>query len=110
MKRPLLLWLILLAFGLDGSMAAWAEVASSGLSHCQTSADSHSMSSHKHCCRGASHTADCCPDACAAVVALPVTTPSTAAWFGRSPLIPQGHVTCFSTRGDSPLIRPPIFQ
>jgi hypothetical protein len=108
MKRPLLLWLILLAFSLQGSMAAFADVAPSMPSHCQTAADSHSMTSHKHCCRDGLHTADCCPDACAAVVAIPVSPPSSAAWFGRSVLIPQGRMTRFSTRGDSPLIRPPI--
>jgi hypothetical protein len=107
MKRPLIVGILLLALSLMESTAASADIASSTPSNCQTSAESHSMS-HKHCCRGGSHTANCCPDACASVMAVPVTTPSSVAWFGRSLLIPRWRMASFSTRGDSPLIRPPI--
>jgi hypothetical protein len=73
-------------------------------SECQSDAQ---ISSDKSCCPTGIHIASCCIDACmmAASVSL-----------GAIPLIWNGHFTFdlqfedspFRSRGDSPLIRPPI--
>jgi hypothetical protein len=106
MTRRVLALILMLAVGLQGSVAAFAANAP-GQSDCQTTADSHTGASHTSCCPSGSHLANCCQDACPTAVAV---TASSAAlvWHRRAASILQFHTTAFSTRGDSPLIRPPI--
>jgi len=107
MKRALIAWIVLVALSLQGSMVAYAAVAAS-VPDCQMSGEMHSHAAHKPCCPGGSHAVSCCcPDVCGTVMGVPLTT-SSLAWYGRSALIPQLSIESFSSRGDSPLIRPPI--
>jgi hypothetical protein len=51
----------------------------------------------------------CCLEACMGIVAgIVTTTPQVLNWLRSTTLIPQFLSTQFSSRGDSPLIRPPI--
>ena len=51
----------------------------------------------------------CCLEACVGTVAgAATTTPQALNWRGAETLVPQFLSIRFSSRGDSPLIRPPI--
>jgi hypothetical protein len=51
----------------------------------------------------------CCLDACMGTIAgVVTTTPQVLNWLGSAALLPQFLSIRFSSRGDSPLIRPPI--
>jgi|SRR5882757_8480403 len=106
MTRQFVALILMLAIGLQGSLAAFAAGAP-GQSDCQTTAESHAGASHTSCCPSGSHMASCCLDACPTAVAV---TASSAAlvWHRRATSVLQLHTTTFSSRGDSPLIRPPI--
>jgi hypothetical protein len=73
-------------------------------SECQTASAVHSDTS---CCPGGVHSVSCCLETClmAANIAL---APLPLVWNGHSALEPQLEVSLFSSRGDAPLIRPPI--
>jgi hypothetical protein len=106
MMRPLVALILMLAVGLQGSLVAFAASAP-GRSDCQTITESHAGASHTPCCPSESHMANCCLDACPA--ALAVTASSAAVvWYCRTASFLQLRTTTFSSRGDSPLIRPPI--
>jgi hypothetical protein len=106
MTRQVLALILMLAVGLQGSLSAFAANAP-GQSDCQTAAESHAGVSHTSCCPSGSHMANCCQDACPTAVA--VTTSSVAlVWHRHAASILKFHTTTFSTRGDAPLIRPPI--
>ena len=49
----------------------------------------------------------CCLDACLSTVAVTVS-PASLIWYGHTAPALQFRTTSFSSRGDSPLIRPPI--
>jgi hypothetical protein len=52
---------------------------------------------------------NCCLEACMGTVAGAVTTmPQALNWLGSATFLPQFLSMSFSSRGDSPLIRPPI--
>jgi hypothetical protein len=73
-------------------------------SECQTASEVHS---DRSCCPGGVHTASCCLDAC--LMAASVSAPSLPlVWNGHSAFDPQFQDSAFSSRGDAPLIRPPI--
>lgn len=107
MKRQVIVWILLLAVGLQGSVVAFAAGAASMPPDDQSTVGIHSPVSHMPCCPTGSHTMTCCLDGCLAVMAIPVTPP-TLAWYGRPVRVPPMPATSFSSRGDSPLIRPPI--
>jgi hypothetical protein len=109
MKRQLIAVIVMLAIGLQGSVVAFAGISPLMSSDCQTAAISHSGASQDFCCPKGQHTMGCCLEACVGSVAGAVTTlPQVLAWFGTASLVPQFLSTRFSSRGDSPLIRPPI--
>src|SRR5258708_4580747 len=106
MMRQLLALVLLLAVGLQGSLAAFAAV-DPAQSACQTAAESQAGPSHTPCCPSGSHAMNCCLDACPTAVA--VSSSDTAlVWYRRGKSSPQSPTTTFSSRGDSPLVRPPI--
>jgi hypothetical protein len=110
MKRQLIAVIVMLAIGLQGSIVAFAGISPLMSTDCQTAAISHSGASQDSCCPKGQHTMGCCClEACVGTVAGAVTTlPQVPAWFGSATLVPQFLSTRFSSRGDSPLIRPPI--
>jgi hypothetical protein len=105
MNRQLIAFIVMLAIALQGSVVAFAGMSTD----CQTAAISHPGASQDSCCPKGQHTMGCCLEACVGSVAGAVTTlPQVLAWFGTASLVPQFLSTRFSSRGDSPLIRPPI--
>jgi hypothetical protein len=109
MKRQLIALIVMLAIGLQGSMVAFAGTSSLMSTDCQTSPGSHPGASQDSCCPRGHHTMSCCLDGCMGTVAGIVTTTSQGLnWLRSATLIPQFLSTQFTSRGDSPLIRPPI--
>jgi hypothetical protein len=109
MKRQLLAAIVMLAIGLQGSVVAFAGISPLMSTNCQTSLVSHSDASQDSCCPNGHHTMGCCLEACAGTVAGAVTMiPQALNCVGSATLLPQFLSTRFSSRGDSPLIRPPI--
>lgn len=108
MPRQFIALIVMLAIGLQGSLAAFAGNSSSRVD-CQTAAAAVSHAAQDSCCPKARHSISCCLDACTATVAGAATgTPQVLNWHGHSTLLPQFQTANFSSRGDSPLIRPPI--
>jgi len=109
MKRQLIALVVMLAIGLQGSVVAFAGISPLMSTDCQTSLVSHTAASQDSCCPKGQHTMGCCLEACVGTVAGAVTTtPQVMNWLGFATLLPQFLSTRFSSRGDSPLIRPPI--
>jgi hypothetical protein len=105
-KSQLITLIMILAIGLQGSLTAFALGHRAMQSDCQTSADSQDIA-QKSCCPSGLHSVGCCLDACVAVIAI-ATSPVSLAWYGRAALPAQLRISTFFSRGDSPLIRPPI--
>jgi hypothetical protein len=109
MKRQLIAFVVMLAIGLQGSVVAFAGISPLTAADCQTTVVSHSDASQDSCCPKGQHRMSCCLEACAGTVAGAVTTmPQALNWLGSATLVPQLLSIRFSSRGDSPLIRPPI--
>jgi hypothetical protein len=109
MKRQLIAVIVILAIGLQGSVVAFAGMSPLMATDCQTAAISHSDASHDSCCPKGQHAMSCCLEVCAGAVTGAVTmTPQALNWHPHAALLSQFRVTRFSSRGDSPLIRPPI--
>jgi hypothetical protein len=109
MKRQLIAIIVMLAIGLQGSVVAFAGISPSMGTDCRTAGVSHTAPSRDPCCPKSHHTMSCCLETCMGGVAGAVTaTPQALQWSGSAPLLPQLVSTRFSSRGDSPLIRPPI--
>jgi hypothetical protein len=106
MKRQLIALIMIFAIGLQGSLTAFAAGTPVMQSDCQTSADSPNIA-QKSCCQNGLHSLGCCLDACVAVIAI-ATSPVSLAWYGRAAPPAQLRISTFFSRGDSPLIRPPI--
>jgi len=110
MKRQLIAVIVMLSIGLQGSLVAFAGIPPLMSTDCQTTTVSHSDASQDSCCPKGQHTMGCCLEACAGTLAGTVTTiPQALNWLGSATQLPQFLSTRFSSRGDSPLIRPPIF-
>jgi hypothetical protein len=108
-KRQFIALIVILAIGLQGSVVAFAGISPLMSTDCQTAATSHSDASQDSCCPKGQHSMSCCLEACAGTVAGAVTAiPKVLNWLGSATLLPQSRSTHFSSRGDSPLIRPPI--
>src|SRR5271156_2324372 len=109
MKRQLIAVIVMLAIALQGSVLAFAGVSPLMSTDCQSAVVSHSAASQDSCCPKGQHTMGCCLEACAGTVAGAVMTiPQALSWLGSTTLVSQFLSTRFSSRGDSPLIRPPI--
>jgi tRNA splicing ligase len=105
MKRQLIALIVMLALGLQGSLVALAAIAPQ-MADCQTPVESQDVA-HKSCCPSGIHTASCCLDACLSAVAVTMS-PASMVWNGRTVRALLFRTATFSSRGDSPLIRPPI--
>jgi hypothetical protein len=109
MKRQLFAVIMILAIGLQGSVVAFAGISSLMSTDCQTTAVSRSDASQDSCCPKGQHAMGCCLEACVGTVAAAVTTtPQALNWLGSATFVPQFLSTRYFSRGDSPLIRPPI--
>jgi hypothetical protein len=107
MKRQLVAVILMVIIGLQGSLAAFAATSPLMSADCQTTATSHSDASQESCCPKGQHAMSCCLDLCLSTVGVTVTHVASA-WFVRSPPALPAKSSIFSSRGDSPLIRPPI--
>jgi len=109
MKRQLIAIIVMLVIGPQSSVVAFAGISPLMSTDCQTAANSHSDASQDSCCPKGQRTMSCCLEACVGTIAGAVTTmPQVLSWHGHATLLPQFRTTHFSSRGDSPLIRPPI--
>jgi hypothetical protein len=109
MKRQLIAIIVMLVIGLQSSVVAFAGISPLMATDCQTAANSRSDASQDSCCPKGQRTMSCCLEACAGTIAGALTTtPQALNWHGHVTLFPQFRTTHFSSRGDSPLIRPPI--
>jgi hypothetical protein len=106
MRRPLISVMLMLVIALQGSVAAFADIAPLR-ADCASAAESHLAAAHQTCCSSGSHAMNCCPDTCAPTVAIAAST-AQFIWHGRSAPAVHFRTTSFSSRSDSPLIRPPI--
>jgi hypothetical protein len=107
MKRELIALILILAIGLQGSLAAFAATSPSMPTECQTTASAHSDASQDSCCPNGQHAKSCCLDLCLFTVGG-VVSPIALSWFDQPSEAPATKPAIFSSRGDSPLIRPPI--
>jgi hypothetical protein len=103
MKRQLIAVILMLAVGLQGSIAAFAATSPSMSTDCQSS----SSDAKDACCPKGQFAMSCCLDLCLINVGVTVS-PATLAWYVRPAAILPARISTFSSRGDSPLIRPPI--
>jgi hypothetical protein len=108
MKRQLIALIVILALGLQGSLVAFAAAGLLMQSDCQSSAQTQDVAD-KSCCPRGVHTTSCCSDACPAAVAAAVAaSPAPLIWDNRTTPALRFGTPFFLSRGDSPLIRPPI--
>jgi hypothetical protein len=116
MKRRLVAFLIVLAIGLQSPIVAYAAAAAgttaagSALMPCDSAARAATDSGtpHKTCCPGGEPTANCCLSIC--LLAAGITAPpAPTRFFAAAVPTLRLAISSFSSRGDSPLIRPPIF-
>jgi hypothetical protein len=105
MKRQRIALILILALGLQGSLVALA-AAAPRMADCQYALESQNIA-HKSCCPSGLHTASCCLDACLSDVAVTVS-PALLVWHGHTVRILAFRTANFSSRGETPLIRPPI--
>lgn len=107
MKRELMALLLMLAVGLQGSMTAFAATSPSMPAHCQTTAVAHSGASQDSCCSKSPHAINCCLDLCPSGVSATMF-PVAFAFLALPVTLHAAKPPIFVSRGDSPLIRPPI--
>jgi hypothetical protein len=108
MKRQLIALVVMLAIGLHGTMTAFAATSPLMPIDCQLAAIAHADAIQDSCCPKGQHAMSCCLDLCLSTAGV-TESPAALTWFARSaPALPD-HTSIFSSRGDSPLIRPPIF-
>jgi hypothetical protein len=104
--RLLLVLVLLLMGGLQVLQAS--EYRTSGESH---TASSHEGTPHagmpRSCCPNAGAHAGCCPDACSSPAAI-ANAAGISLWCGRVDRVAALEAGTFVSRGESPLIRPPI--
>lgn len=104
--RQIIVLIVMLAVGLQGSVVAFASIAPPMLSDCQSASSSQDVT-HKSCCPSGVHTPSCCLDVCVAAIAISSSAVSVTA-YGRNAPLTQLLISTFFSRGDSPLTRPPI--
>jgi hypothetical protein len=115
MKRRLVAFLIVMAIGLQSPIVAYAAAAAgttaagSALMPCDSAAPAATDpgTPDKSCCPGGAPTANCCLSVC--LLAVGITAPP-APTRSFAPTVPSVRhaISSFSSRGDAPLIRPPI--
>jgi hypothetical protein len=106
MKRQLIGLILMLVVTFQGSLVAFAGAAAPMSSDCEKLTVS--VSSQHDCCPSAVHTANCCQDTCPATTAAVSTSAAPLLLQGRQDGSFPFHSESFSSRGESPLTRPPI--
>jgi hypothetical protein len=100
-------FIAILVIGLQSSMGAFAAASPLTSMDCQSAAVAHSGASQDSCCSNGLRTMGCCQTACPTALGA-TASPASSVWYGRTaPALPFLTMT-FASRGDSPLIRPPI--
>jgi len=107
MKAQLIAVILMLAIGLQGSVAAFAATSTLMSTDCQATASLLSDASQDSCCPKGHRAMSCCLDLCLSNVGVTVS-PAASVWYARSASALPAQTSIFSSRGDSPLIRPPI--
>jgi hypothetical protein len=107
MKRELIALILILAIGLQGTLAAFAATSPFMSTDCQTTTAAHSDGAQASCCPKGQHARSCCLDLCLSTVGT-IVSPIALTWFDRPSEVLATKPAIFSSRGDSPLIRPPI--
>jgi len=107
MKRELIALILMLAIGLQGSIAALAATSPLMSTDCQTTAAAHPDALQDSCCPKGERALSCCLDLCLSTAGATVSPPALA-WFASPAELLTAKPSIFSSRGDSPLIRPPI--
>jgi hypothetical protein len=108
MKRELVILILMIAIGLQGSLAAFAATSPLMSTDCQTTATARSDASQDSCCPTGQHAMSCCLDLCLSSAGAAVSPAIPLRWFAPSAPVKAAGTSIFSSRGDSPLIRPPI--
>jgi hypothetical protein len=103
MKRELIALILILAIGVQGSLPAFAATSTD----CQTTVAAHSDAAQDSCCPKGQHVMSCCLDLCLSTVGT-IVSPIALTWFDRPSEAVVTKPAIFYSRGDSPLIRPPI--
>ena len=107
MIRKIIVIALMLAIGLQGSLSVFAATSPLMSADCQTTAIAHSNISQDSCCPKGQHAMSCCLDLCLSNVSVAVS-PAGFIWYSRAVPALAVLISSFSSRGDSPLIRPPI--
>jgi hypothetical protein len=105
MKREFTVLILMLVIGLQGSLAAFAATSPLMSTDCQSTAAV--PSEQDSCCPKGQHAMSCCLDLCLSTLGATVS-PITLSWFDRPSNQLATKPAIFTSRGDSPLIRPPI--
>jgi hypothetical protein len=107
MKRQLFALVLMLAIGLQGSVAAFAATSPLMSADCQTTAVAYFDASQDSCCPKGQRAMSCCLDLCLSTMGATVS-PIALTWFASPAELLAIKPAIFSSCGDSPLIRPPI--
>jgi hypothetical protein len=107
MKRELIALILILVIGLQGSMAAFASTSPLKSTDCQTTAMAHADASQDTCCPKGQRAMSCCLDLCLSTLGATVS-PTALALIATPAKLQAVNSSIFISRGDSPLIRPPI--
>jgi hypothetical protein len=107
MKRALIALILMLAIGLQSSVAAFASTSPLMSADCQTTAMIHADASQDSCCPKGQRAMSCCLDLCLSTLGATVS-PKVLALFATPVKLRAANPSIFFSRGESPLIRPPI--
>jgi hypothetical protein len=107
MKRELTALILMIAIGLQGSLAAFAATSPLMSTDCGTTAVVYSDASQDACCPKGQYAMSCCLDLCLSTVGATVP-PIALIRFAPPAELLATKPAIFTSRGDSPLIRPPI--
>jgi hypothetical protein len=106
-KRQFIALFLMLAIGLQGSAAAFAATSLLMSTDCQTTAVVHAGAAQNSCCPKGQRAMSCCLDVCLLTVGAAVS-PLAFTWSTPPSELLAAEPAIFFSRGDSPLIRPPI--
>ncbi len=99
--------ILMIAIGLQGSMAASASISPLTSAHCHTSAMSHAEAAQESCCPKGQRAMSCCLDLCLETSAAPMSPTGLTLVAGPAEL-QAAKSPIFCSRSDPLLIRPPI--
>jgi hypothetical protein len=97
----------MLVVGSQGSMAAFASTSPLMSTDCQTTAMAHADATQDSCCPKGQRAMSCCLDLCLSSVGATMS-PIAVTLLAAPATLKAAKPPIFFSRGDSPLIRPPI--